>query len=282
MMLSLAPAHSPAVSRHLSTWADRFDLARLPVLAATATTIEAMRANEDAVDAHALAKAVESDPLMALKLLSHVGSLRRGRDGGEPETVTAALVMLGIPPFFRAFAPLDTVDSRLRDDPRVREGFDAVLRRAHRASGFAIGFAVQRLDRDAAVLRLAALLHDFAELLLWLESPDEMLEMARRQEVDPQLRSAEVQRQVLGITLPELQHALMLRWRLPSILTQMSDDSLQKDSPQVRNVLLAIRLARHTALGWDNPALSDDVREIANLLHLGTEPALQLLRDIDG
>jgi hypothetical protein len=50
----------------------------------------------------------------------------------------------------------------------------------------------------------------------------------------------------------------------------------------MRNVLLAIRVARHSTEGWDNPALPDDVRDIAALLQLGLEPTRQLLRDIDG
>jgi hypothetical protein len=33
--------------------------------------------------------------------------------------------------------------------------------------------------------------------------------------------------------------------------------------------------------GWDNPALPDDIRDIAGLLHLGIEPTRQLLLDID-
>ena len=44
---------------------------------------------------------------------------------------------------------------------------------------------------------------------------------------------------------------------------------------------LAIRLARHSADGWDNPALPDDVDEIAALLHLATQPTLHLLHDLD-
>jgi hypothetical protein len=48
----------------------------------------------------------------------------------------------------------------------------------------------------------------------------------------------------------------------------------------VRNVQLAIRVARHSALGWDNPALPDDVDEVAALLNLGIEPTLSLLHDL--
>jgi hypothetical protein len=46
-------------------------------------------------------------------------------------------------------------------------------------------------------------------------------------------------------------------------------------------VLLAIAVARHSALGWDNAALPDDVRSVAALLHLSQDAALRLLREID-
>jgi len=46
-------------------------------------------------------------------------------------------------------------------------------------------------------------------------------------------------------------------------------------------VLLAIRLARHTALGWDNPAIPDDVQDIARLLNMAVGPTEALLRDMD-
>jgi HD-like signal output (HDOD) protein len=269
------------VPHDVAAWVAEFEVSALPILGDTASTIEAMRANEDAVDAHVLAQAIAVDPLMTVKLLAHVGHLRRGRDGGEPETVTAALVMLGIPPFFHAFGPQAAVETDLASQPDALEGFRAVLRRSHRAANFAIGFAVQRMDHDAAVIHGAALLHDFAELLLWWRAPALALEMARRQAEDTTLRSADIQRELLNVTLPELQHVLMLRWHLPRLLVQITDDSQHNDSAQVRNVLLAIRLARHTALGWDNAAVPDDVRDIANLLHLGHEPTLQLLREID-
>lgn len=281
--MSPATDHSPLlrVPRDVAGWVAAFDLTAIPILAETAGTIEEMRALEDEVDAHVLAQGISVDPLMTLKLLAHVGHLRRGRDGGEPETVTAALVMLGIPPFFRAFEPQLAVETVMSARPDALAGFLSVLRRAHRAANFALGFAVQRLDHDAAVIHGAALLHDFAELLLWWRAPELALEIARRQSQDPNLRSADVQRELLHVTLPELQHALMLRWHLPKLLVEITDDRQHNDSAQVRNVLLAVRLARHTALGWENPAIPDDVRDIADLLHLGHEPTLQLLRGID-
>jgi len=266
--------------RDVAGWMALFDTASLPVMEETAAALEDLRANEDAVDAHLLAEAVATDPLMTLKLLAHLAGLRRGRDGSDPETVTAALVMLGITPFFRAFGAQPTVEAHLAGHADALDGFHNVLRRAHRAANFAIGFAVHRMDHDAAVIHEAALLHDFAELMLWLRAPALALQIARRQAADPALRSAEVQRELLHVELADLQHALMTAWKLPALLVQITDDHRQADL-QVRNVLLAIRVARHSASGWDNAALPDDVREIAELLHMGTEPTWRLLHEID-
>ena len=44
---------------------------------------------------------------------------------------------------------------------------------------------------------------------------------------------------------------------------------------------LAARVARHSARGWDNPALPDDVADVAQLLNLGPAPAQRLLLEID-
>jgi hypothetical protein len=45
-------------------------------------------------------------------------------------------------------------------------------------------------------------------------------------------------------------------------------------------VKLALRLARHTAEGWDDPAIAQDVSEIATLLTLSPAAALQLVQAI--
>jgi len=271
----------------LAGWAALFDAAALPVLAETAEAIEAWRAHEDAVDAHGLAESIAHDPLMTLKLYAHLATTRQARPSytdddarSDVETVTAALVMLGIGPFFRAFGPQPVAEDWLAPHAGALEGFRAVLLRARRAAAFSIGFAVHRMDHDAGVLHEAALLHDFAELLLWLRAPALALAIQQRLRGDPHLRSALAQRELLNVELPDLQHRLMVAWRLPALLVRCTDDR-HVENTQVRNVLLAVRVARHSADGWDNAALPDDVRDVAELLHLGEAPTLRLLRDID-
>ena len=274
----------------LAAWTAWFRDAAIPVQGKTTAELALLREAEEVrgdVDAHQLADPVERDPLMALRLLATVARARRARDPfdqrASPETVTAALVMMGIGPFFRAFDALPTVEHLLAEQPEALAGLQRVIRRAHRAADFALGFAVHRMDEDAAVLQLAALLHDFAEMLLWCHAPTLALEIERRQQLDPTLRSVTVQRELLRIELPALQQALMRAWALPELLVRITDDS-KAEHPQVRSVLLAIRLARHTqdsAGGWNNAAVPDDVADVARLLNLSTGAAQQLLVDID-
>ncbi len=278
----MMPATAPFITtplRDVAAWVAAFDTREIPVLAATANTVADLRCNEDAVDAHLLADSMQSDPLMILKLLRHVALLRRGRNQADAETTTEALVMLGITPFFRDFGPQPTVEDQLDSQPEALLALRQVLRRAHRAARFALGFAVHRGDHDAALIHEAALLHDFAELLLWAHAPALALAIHHRQRDAPGLRSVDAQQAVLGLGLPALQQALMKAWHLPDLLVKISDDQTSAN-PQVRNVQLAVRVARHSSHGWDNPALPDDVDDIANLLNLGTTPTLHLLHDL--
>ena len=266
--------------RDLEAWTEHFRRAEIPVLAQTAEAIEAMRENEDAVDANGIGEMVSSDPLMTLKVLAYAATHRPARVITDTETVTATLVMMGITPFFRAFGPQPTIEQRLAESPEALEGLNEVIRRAHRGATFALAFAVHRMDPDAPLIHEAALLHDFAEMLLWCHAPVLALQIRAAQQADVTLRSAAIQKQVLGIELHDLQQALMKAWRLPEMLRRISDDR-HIEQANVRNVLLAVRLARHTAHGWDNAALPDDVADIAALLNLSQGSALQFVRSVE-
>ncbi|MEP7296592.1 MAG: HDOD domain-containing protein [Burkholderiales bacterium] len=265
--------------RDLGAWTAHFCAAEIPVLAQTAEALEALRANEDNVDANSIGEMISSDPLMTLKVMAHIAANRSSRVVTDTETVIAALVLMGISPFFRAFGPQPTIEDRLAHAPEALAGLTDTLRRAHRGANFALGFAVHRMDHDAAVIHTAALLHDFAEMLLWCHAPDLALRIRQAQQADPQLRSSAAQLAVLNIELADLQQSLMKTWRLPELLIRISDDR-HADDASIRTAMLAVRLARHTAQSWDNAAIPDDVNDIASLLNLSTDATLHLVRGI--
>ena len=266
--------------RDLDAWTEHFRRADVPVLAQTAEAVEAMRENEDDVDANAIGEMVSSDPLMTLKVLAYAATHRPARVITDTETVTATLVMMGISPFFRAFGAQETIDDRLQGRPDALEGLRRVLRRAHRGANFALAFAVHRTDPDAAVIHAAALLHEFAEMLLWCHAPDLATKVQAMLDADPALRSSVAQRSVLNVELADLQRALAETWHLPALIVESTAEAKATGQTSARIVALAARLARHTARGWDNAALPDDLSEISTLLNLSPEATLKLLVEI--
>jgi HD-like signal output (HDOD) protein len=273
-------AYLKAPLAHIGAWTHYFVSAEIPVMAATARALEELRAIEDDVDANMLTPIIQADPLMTLKLLSHVASLRRPGSSTETESITTSLVLMGITPFFRYFGLQRTVEDWLADQPAAQQGLQQLLNRAERAGQFALGFAVHRGDTDATIIHQAAFLNDFAEMMIWLHAPTLALKIQEAQAADPSLRSSAIQRAVLGIEINDLRQALMKLWHLPELLVNISDDR-HAERANVKCVVLAVRLARHTSLDWDNAALPDDVEEISRLLNASPRATLSFLHKID-
>src|SRR5262245_58589853 len=117
---------------NLGGWIALLRRAEIPVLRDTADQLEELRAREDEVDAHLLAPVISADPMMCLKLLAHVSCHRSSRRLTDTETATAALVMIGIAPFFRDFGPQTTVQDHLDAHPLALEGLLRLLARSQR------------------------------------------------------------------------------------------------------------------------------------------------------
>ncbi|AGX88360.1 HDOD domain-containing protein [Candidatus Symbiobacter mobilis] len=265
---------------HIGEWTRYFTNAEIPVFASTVRELAALNEIEDDVDANMLTPVIQADPLMSLKLMRWVASLRKSGDRTDTESITSSLVFVGIGPFFRAFRAQYSVEDWLSDQPRALQGLQFLLHRSERAGQFALAFALHRGDMDATIIHHAAFLHDFVEMLLWIHAPTLAVAIHDAQAADPTLRTSAIQREVLGIEAIDLRQALMQLWHLPQLLVQMSDDR-HADRPNVQCVVLAERVARHSSHGWDNPALPDDYDEVAALLNASPRVVPSFLRKID-
>ena len=74
----------------------------------------------------------------------------------------------------------------------------------------------------------------------------------------------------------DIQLALCRVWHLPDLLQTLINDELGENA-RAMNVSLAVRLARHSAHGWDDPALPDDYVAIGRLLNISPEAVRQRL-----
>jgi len=271
----------------LDAWVQALKAAPIPVLPGSVAELRQLADIEEqrgTVDAHTLTEALGHDPLMTLSVLAHTARHCERSGAESPETLVGAIVMLGIGPFFKAYAQPISVLEWLRDRPEAVSGLLKVITRARRAARFAVNFAMQRQDEDAAVIQEAALLHDFAEMLLWCHAPELAQKIATTLAQDHTQRSAHVQRDILGQELGDISQRLMQDWKLPPLLIECTDDRIAHH-PRVRTTMLAVRLARHSQHGWNDPhaqaAWADDMSDVAALLNLSREATWQLIQDLD-
>jgi hypothetical protein len=238
-----------------------------------------MRANEDAFDANAIGEVIAVDPLMTLKVLVHEATHRGARVVTGQRTVTSALVMLGISPFFRAFGLQPAVEDRLATKPEALAGFGRCLGRARRGADIALAFAVHRADPEAASVHASVLLHEAAQMLVWCHAPDLALAVDGLLLDEPELRSAAAQQRVLHASYDAIQGALAVRWNLVPLLADVpAPGRAVRPSDRIRQI--AVRMARHAGLPWNHPALVDDIAEAGEVLNLAPDATLRLVQDI--
>lgn len=261
----------------IESWVLLFNSNSLPVLRITRRRIEEMRSNLDRVDARELARVILQDPIMTVRVLAYIQPMRGRSLQHDITTIASAVMMAGIEPFFNRFTELLTVEDQLQGaDRHALLGILQIIRRAQRAADYAQEWAIWRHDINMEEIRIAALLHDLAEILVWCSAPTLGLDIVARQKAQPGLRSAEAQKQVLGLTFQDIQLALCRIWHLPELLLHLIDDD-NAGQPRVQNVALAVRLARHSAHGWGDAALPDDYADIGRLLNITPETVRQRL-----
>lgn len=249
-------------------WVDHFKEVEIPVLRHTVHQLAELRDDAERINTRQLAAIIENDPLMTLRLFRYMAERRSSRSTAELTTVERALMMIGTQKFYADFQDLPIIEQQLKGYPKAMLGLLKVMARSRQAALWARDWAVLRQNPAFEEITLAALLHDFAEMLMWCFAPALATRTKERQAAAPHLRSASLQNEEYGVILDELSVELSTLWGLPHLLVTLMDPE-NANSPNVKNVKLAVDLARHTAVDWNNPALAEDYREIEALLHQG-------------
>lgn len=264
-------------NKKLSIWVDKLTKVEIPVLKQTARKLSDLSSDIEHQTPRSIAQVIKSDPLMIVKLTRYLQAHKHSTQEHEIVEVEQAIMMIGPENVLKKVPINPLVEDVLGQDYMSALVYLLkVIQRAKVAANYAFEWAVRLHDLHFEEIRIAALLHDIAEILMWCFSPKEMLMIRTLQAQDKTLRSHQAQEQVLGFALHDLQLALAIKWRLPELLIHLIDDEYRYQQ-RVRNVFLAVNLARHSANGWDDAALPDDYAEIGNLLHLKPEEVIAIV-----
>ena len=265
-----------AQASDIAQWVTFFKTAEIPVLKQTAREIARLKADEDNASPRAITLAVLNDPMMVFKVLSYAQQHRGKNQLQDLVQVEQALLMMGTTAFFNKIPPQPLVEDALNNQLTGLTHLLKLIRRAHRAAHYAAEWAAHLMDLHAEELRVAALLSDLSEMLMWSFAADKMNTIYKMQQADKTLRSQEVQEQVLGFKLKDLQKQIVTVFQLPPLLSQLMEDEVS-GLQRVKNVKLAVNLARHSANGWNDAALPDDYKGVAELLRVDVARAMHII-----
>jgi hypothetical protein len=269
------------VSKDINSWINFIHNAEIPVLKHTAREIARLKEDEENLSARAISNAVLNDPMMVFKVLTFSQKNKGKKQLQDLVQADQAILMMGTTSFFSNLPPKVLVEDMLKSNLPALMHLLRLVRRAHQAARFAADWATHLADLHAEEVRTAALLHDLSEMLMLCFAPDKMNTIYAMQYADKSLRSAAVQQDVLGFKLLDLQKELVEAFQLPPLLSKLMQDSASSDQ-RIRNVTLAVNLARHSANGWDDAALPDDYRDIAELLRMDVTRVLRIIGVPDG
>jgi HD-like signal output (HDOD) protein len=272
-MVSLEEARAKSDIAH---WVAFFKAADIPILRQTAQEIEDLHQREDDVSARDIASVVLNDPMMVFRVLTYAQSHKSKHQLQDLLQVEQALLMMGTNTFFQHIPRKVLVEDVLNQNFDALMDLIKLIVRSHRASHFAAEFASHLKDLHAEEVRIAALLHDLAEMLMWCFDVNRMKRILAMQTADKAIRSKVAQQVVFGFKLKDLQRELVSAFQLPPLLNALMDDDSATQT-RVKNVRIAVNLARHSANGWDDAALPDDYAELAKLLHVDVARAKHLI-----
>ncbi|MFK7966783.1 MAG: HDOD domain-containing protein [Burkholderiaceae bacterium] len=207
----------------------------------------------DNVDAQQLSELLLDDPMMCLQLLADVASLRPGES--NIETVTGAILMMGVDPFLNRYCDQPTIEYALALEPAAMHAYRRLLRRALHSASLAGAFSVARQDTDIELVYMAALLGNVNSLVACVCEPSQAQALADGPDDSAQAAT------------------LMQSMGLPAHLTDLVAASPDKIDAQKHRIRLAHRFAWVLESGWSHPEMPALLDELAALLGLSLASA---------
>ncbi|HEB92437.1 MAG TPA: HDOD domain-containing protein [Gammaproteobacteria bacterium] len=207
------------------------------------------------------------DPGLALQTLKQLQQASDKPREQEIASMEQAAMLLGLERVHRLPTECPQIDETLQG--LAREGYPRAVARAFHAAYQAWDWAYIKRDHAPDEVLLSALMHDSAELALWVNAPQRIHQL-RRLTLRDRMPSAEAQYIALGDSLEHFGRRLAEKWNLPQLVHEALRPEYSNE-PRVRGVVLAVQLARQVEWGWYSPQVQETLEMIADYLEASLE-----------
>ena len=147
---------------------------------------------------------------------------------------------------------------------QAKVGYTRAACRAFHAAFQAWDWAHIHNAHDPEEILLATLLHDIAEMALWVAAP-EKVHLMRKLIIKDHLHTDEAQYIALGDSLEHFSRQIAISWELP----QLVHDALRPENSgnsRVQCVMLAVQLGREAEQGWRSDKMQRTLELISEFL----------------
>jgi HD-like signal output (HDOD) protein len=204
------------------------------------------------------------DPGLVLHALRELqGGGKSSRRRPEIASISQLGMLLGMERVKQLPYHLPQMERSLRG--MARQGFARAASRAFHAAFQAWDWAHITKDHAPHEILLATLLHDVAELTLWIMAPEKMHEH-RRLMLRDGVPTDEAQYLAFGESLDHFGRQLAVNWGLPPLVHEALRPE-QASNARVQGIMLAVQLARAADRGWYWEKVERVMPQIAE--HLG-------------
>lgn len=200
-----------------TAWVEHFAEIELPVLRHTVQQLNDLRATAETINTRKLAAIIEHDPLMTLRVFRTMQQRRSKSQSADITTIERSLVMMGTQGFYDSLQDLPIIEQQLKGYPKAMLGLLKVIARSRHAAAWARDWALLRQNASFEEVTMAALLHDFVEILMWCFAPSLASQARDRLATDSASRSGPIQQEIFGAPLEEIMVELVTQWGLPLV-----------------------------------------------------------------
>lgn len=245
----------------------------MPVLNNVAMELNKISGSEDA-DANRLAEVILKDPNLTSHVLKVANSVQYNYSKASINTVSRAVVLIGLKGMRAICISLLVLESLLKDKPKERvlhliaQGFHGATQARN---------LIAKIDEQAAEeVFIAGLLYNLGEMAFWA-SENIKVSNERLMSEDP-IERKQAMEDILGTTFKAITRELARTWNLGDTLEQaLYPPSLP--SEKIKAIVIGERLSRAALCGWDSPQVAKVLSEVARFANISEEQASKLVKE---
>lgn len=255
-------------------WVKRLSRKSMPMVGKVIAELNKL-SDDDEADLNHLAEVILRDPALTSHVLKVANSVQYNASGATVNTVSRAIVIIGLKRMRAICISLMLIDALLKSGAKARM-FELMAQGFHAATQ-ARAMICQHDEEAAEEVFIAALLVNLGEMAFWASNDP----LTHNEKIlgDYAVKSEEAASELLGTSFKKITRGLAKQWKLGQTLEEsLVPSKNQPLSKKAEAVILGKRISEESLNGWNSPAMKTLLQETARYTYCDPEESLVKLK----